>query len=139
MSQSKTLTGTVEIIPEEREYDWGENLTNFFLDVIALLNHTFQTVTASGASTTVNMTNGHNITLALNASTTVTCTNLKQGERYIFAVVQGGAFTLAWADTIKWRSGTAPTITTGASAVDIVTLVDHPTLGLVGSYDQDFR
>jgi hypothetical protein len=138
MSTTADLTGTTHTIPANKEPYWGTWVRTLLLDIISLLNHTFQAVTASTAATSVDLDSGHNVTLGLNANTTVTLTNQRSGERSVFTIVQGGSYTLAWADTVKWPGGSAPTITTGASAVDIVTLVKHPTQGLIGEYGQDY-
>ena len=49
-----------------------------------------------------------------------TPTNLKNGAFYALKVVQNaGSNTLTWASTFKWTGGTAPTLSTGAGAIDI--------------------
>jgi hypothetical protein len=49
-------------------------------------------------------------------------TNLKDGAFYALAVIQnGGSNTLTWNSIFKWASGTAPTLSTAASAKDYFT------------------
>ena len=49
-----------------------------------------------------------------------TPTNLRNGAFYALKVVQNaGSNTLTWASTFKWTNGTAPTLSTSASAIDI--------------------
>jgi hypothetical protein len=49
-------------------------------------------------------------------------TNLKNGAFYALAVIQnGGSNTLTWNSVFKWASGTAPTLSTAASAKDYFT------------------
>ena len=49
-------------------------------------------------------------------------TNLKNGAFYALAVIQnGGSNTLTWNSVFKWAAGTAPTLSTAASAKDYFT------------------
>lgn len=49
-----------------------------------------------------------------------TPTNLKDGAFYALKVVQNaGGNTLTWSSNFKWTNGTAPTLSTGAGAIDI--------------------
>lgn len=56
-------------------------------------------------------------------------TNQKAGGTYIVIVKQDatGSRTLAYGDNYKWPGGTAPTLTTDANAVDILTFVSDGT------------
>lgn len=56
-------------------------------------------------------------------------TNLKDGGTYILRVIQDGtgSRTLAYSGVFKWPNGTAPTLTTTANAVDIITFVSDGT------------
>lgn len=56
-------------------------------------------------------------------------TNLQNGGTYILIVKQDGAGsrTLAYNAVFKWGDATAPTLTTTASAVDILTFVSDGT------------
>lgn len=56
-------------------------------------------------------------------------TNLVNGGTYILRVVQDGtgSRTLAYGTAYKWPGGTAPTLSTGANAVDIITFVSDGT------------
>jgi len=83
-----------------------------------------QSVTASGAATTINFASGDIVTLTLNASTTLTLSNPITGLFYFIKAVQDatGSRTITWPATVKWSGGTAPTLTTTASKTDIITL-----------------
>lgn len=83
-----------------------------------------QSVTASGAATTIDFSSGDIVTLTLNASTTLTLTNPITGLFYFIKAVQDatGSRTITWPGTVKWSGGTAPTLTTTASKTDIITL-----------------
>lgn len=138
MSYSRDFFGTDYTIPARRENGWGAWVSNFLIAIAERLTGTPQAVTADLSTVVVNLALGHNITLDLQVTTEVTLSNQVDGDRYVFFVVQAGGRALTWADTIKWRGGTAPTITGGAGAIDIVTIFNHPTLGLIGDYGQDY-
>lgn len=59
------------------------------------------------------------------ATVAVTLSNPVNGQVYRFLVQQDGTGgrTLTWSTTVKWRGGSAPTLSTGANAIDILTLV----------------
>lgn len=56
-------------------------------------------------------------------------TNLKDGATYILRVIQDatGSRTITWNAAFKWASGTAPTLSTTANAIDIVTFTSDGT------------
>jgi hypothetical protein len=56
-------------------------------------------------------------------------TNLKAGATYVLRVIQDGtgSRTLSWNAAYKFPGGTDPTLSTGASAVDVVTFVSDGT------------
>ena len=56
-------------------------------------------------------------------------TNMKDGATYILRVIQDGtgSRTLAYGAAYKWPGGAAPTLTTTATAVDILTFVSDGT------------
>lgn len=138
MSTQKTLNGTLHLVPETGEYSWGDAVSDYLEDVCDVVNGTFQVVTASGATTTINFANGRNVRLTLNASTTLTLTNPRGGRPMYIHVKQGGSYTLAWPSTVKWQGGTAPTITTGAGARDVIALQYDDSVYL-GDYGQDYK
>ena len=55
--------------------------------------------------------------------------NLKDGATYILKIVQDGvgSRTLTWNAVFKWEGGTAPTLSTAAAAIDIITFVTDGT------------
>jgi hypothetical protein len=63
--------------------------------------------------------------LKLTTSTTITFTNTNPGARYILMLLQDatGSRTVTWPSTVQWAAGTAPTLTTTASKMDIITFV----------------
>lgn len=66
-------------------------------------------------------------------------TNMKAGGVYRFIFVQhaSSAKTLGFGDAYKWPGGTAPTISVGASAIDVLTFVCDGT-SMLGIADQAF-
>jgi hypothetical protein len=81
--------------------------------------------------------------LSLTASvTTFNLNNLMAGEEIKIAITQGAsAFTVAgWASNtqgIKWPAGTAPTITTTASKIDVITFRNDGNF-IYGSFVQNY-
>lgn len=59
------------------------------------------------------------------ASVDVTLSNPVNGQVYRFLLAQdvSGGRVLTWTTTVKWRGGSAPTLTATGSAIDILTLV----------------
>jgi len=138
MSYSRDFYGTAHTIPSRREVNWSSWVSNLLLDIVAKLNGTPQEVIASTAATTIDLSDGHNIDLTLSAQTEITLTNPVEGDRYLIIVQQAASHGITWADTIKWRGGSAPAITAGIGSVDIVTLFYHPDLGYIGDFAQDY-
>lgn len=69
-------------------------------------------------------------TLTLTGNTTFDApTNMKDGGTYVIILKQDatGSRTAAWNAVFKWPGGTAPTLSTAANAVDIVTFVSDGT------------
>lgn len=77
-----------------------------------------------GAGFAVNWNNGNVQYVTIQANRTPTFSNPKEGGRYILAITQGtgGSKLITW-PTVKWRGGTAPTLTTTAGKTDIITFV----------------
>lgn len=139
MSTTKTFCGITYYIPVRKEVGWGDNVTNLLSDLTDKLDGTFQSVTASGAATTIDFANGRNVKLTLNASTTITLSNPISGLGCSIYVKQGGSYTIAWPSTVKWRGGLAPTITTGAGARDLIGMIYESVDNIyLGDFSQDF-
>lgn len=62
-------------------------------------------------------------------------TGIKPGYTYILFLIQDGtgSRTVTWNSVFKWAGGTAPTLSTGAGAVDVLTFVARSTSALYGS------
>lgn len=138
------IDGTSCKIPEDEEEEWGEDLTlalqTVFTRVQQALSYVsgklkitaarfaapFQTKTASGAATTVDVSLGFNVRLLLQASTTLTFSNVRDGERIYLRIKSAGVYTISWPANVKWASGVAPTLS-GTGKVDIVSLMYEAT------------
>jgi hypothetical protein len=78
----------------------------------------------SGATPTTDWTTGaiHKVTLNVNA--TFTFTAPIGVARLMLRLIQGtGGQTATWPASVKWAGAAAPTLSTGAAAVDIVTFM----------------
>ncbi len=83
--------------------------------------------TSYAASVSIDWNNGNvqYLTLASGAQV-ITMTNPVSGGRYILDLRQpssGAAGTVTWPSTVKWPSGTAPTLTTTNNSTDEIALV----------------
>lgn len=87
-----------------------------------------QVVSSSGNTTTINIENGNSVVTTLTENTTIALANPTASDdlcQVIIKITQddaGGAYTVAWPASVDWGGGSAPTISTGNGAVDIVTL-----------------
>ena len=59
------------------------------------------------------------------ATAALTLANGVNGEVYRLLLIQDatGSRVVTWVTTVKWRGGSAPTLSTAANAIDIITLV----------------
>lgn len=88
--------------------------------------------TLSGTSITPTLNTANDFTLTLSGATTIAApTGIVSGHTEIvsFTVTQaaGGGDTVTWNAAYKWAGGTAPTMTSTASAVDVYTGKCYPT------------
>ena len=94
-----------------------------------------------GATITPDFNDSNNmiVTLAGNRAM-ANPSNLKDGASYTVIVKQDatGGRTLSFGTAFKWAGGTAPTLSTGANAVDILTFISDGT-NLYGSFVGDFQ
>jgi len=84
-------------------------------------NNTFLAYGSSGASPSIDWSQGNNQSVTLNANATITFTNPVAGGHYTLYVIQDatGSRTITWPATVRWSNGVTPTLTTAASQVDI--------------------
>mgnify|MGYP003132145397 FL=1 len=95
---------------------------------------------SDGANIAVDFNDGNVATVTLAGNRTLdNPSNPKDGGTYIVIVKQDGtgSRTLAYGGNYKWEGGTAPTLSTGANAVDILTFVSDGT-NMYGVAAQNF-
>jgi hypothetical protein len=99
----------------------------------------------SGATDTIDLTDGnvHNVTLTANCTFTFSNPPASgtSGSFTLFLNQDGtGSRTATWPSEVKWAGGTAPTLTTTASRTDILvfTTIDAGTLWYGAVSGQDF-
>jgi hypothetical protein len=133
------LNDNSHLIPLTGEVDWGDEVNDYLEDISFLLDGTYQEIIATGATTNIDFREQRNTDLTLNASTELVFSNPRAGRPLVFQIFQGGSYTITWPANIKWRGGTAPTITTGAGAIDVVCLLYNSTRNIyTGEFAQDF-
>lgn len=90
----------------------------------------------SGTALEIDWENGNTQLVTLTGDCTFTFSNPASGGRYLIALKQdgSGSHTVTWPSSVKWAAGTAPTLTTTAGHVDIVTFVYFAGLGASGNY-----
>lgn len=76
----------------------------------------------SGTSKTVDWTNAQHQNLTLTGNATLSFTDPAGPTSVVLKIVQDatGSRTVTWPASVKWPGGTAPTLSTGASAEDLV-------------------
>jgi hypothetical protein len=74
---------------------------------------------------TINWDNGNIQKITLTGATSFSANSITDGTTYILKVQQDavGGRTATWSSQFKWSNGTAPTLSVGANAVDIITFV----------------
>jgi hypothetical protein len=94
-------------------------VTNYTESVVAIGN--------SGTSQTLSLTNGTVQTVTMTGNCTFTMPTATAGKSFILIINTGaGSFTGTFT-SVKWPSGTAPTLTTTASRWDIASFVADGT------------
>lgn len=101
----------------------GSTLTN-----PTVTNYTETRFTAnSSTAITLNLTNGTMQDITLTGSATITMPTATAGKSFLLLLRSGaGSYTVTWS-TVKWPSGTAPTVTTTASRMDIYSFYSDGT------------
>jgi hypothetical protein len=80
----------------------------------------------SSTQTTLTLSSASVQTVTLNGNCTFTMPTVTAGASLTLILTQSGSNTAAFTG-VKWPNGTAPSITTGANAVDILTFVSDGT------------
>lgn len=137
----RSSAGTNPSSPNSGDLWWNATNLNFRAGSTTrsiAFNPEAQTVNATGATVTVDLSLGSVVTLNLQSNTSLTLTNPTVGTFIIIAKQDGtGGRTLAYTTTIYWPGGVAPTITTTANYSDIITLVYNGSI-YRGNYAQNY-
>lgn len=83
-----------------------------------------------GATINWNLDDAQTAKVTLGGNRTMAApTNLVDGGTYVLRVIQDGtgSRTITWNSVFKWPGGTAPVLSTAASAVDVITFVSDGT------------
>ena len=94
-------------------------VTNYVEAVVAIGN--------SSTSKTLDLTNGTVQTVTMTGNCTFTMPTATAGKSFILIVSTGAGSYTGTFTSVKWPSGTAPTLTTTASRWDILTFVADGT------------
>lgn len=110
----------------------GFNATNVFGGPAQFNNQVYTTLGTTniptGANHAIDWNNGNVQVLTLASATgtvVVTMSNPASGGQYLLKIIQhaSSAKAITWPANVKWLNGITPTISTGASAVDLVSMV----------------
>ncbi len=102
---------------------------------------TTQTLPVTATSTWNLNSGGMGTATLVNSITSLTISNLPAAGSTAFKIVQGGSgsYTVAWPATVKWASGTAPTLSTAVGKIDMVTCNIFDGTNLLCAYLLDVR
>lgn len=105
-----------------------QTLTNKTLTNPTITNYVETATTANtGSAITLNLADGTIDNLTLTANTTITMPTAVLGKSFIVYLRTGtGGYTVTWS-TVKWPAGTAPTVTSTASRMDIYSFFSDGT------------
>lgn len=101
-------------------------------------------VSSSSNTTTLNLNNARVFTTTLTENTTIAFSNVPADNATSITIVftqdGTGGRTVSWPASVEWAGGSAPTITSSANAVDVVTLMtpDQGTTWYGFTAGQDF-
>lgn len=110
--------------------------------ILLLKEASIPTYTPSGTTQTIDLANNLSHKLDLGSATgdvTLTLSNPRLGVSYIIEVTQDNTTPrdIVWPATVKWAGGSAPTVSTGALAIDTIVLWWNGS-NYRGVYSQNF-
>ena len=120
---SAAVAGTDYVTPTGTE-----TLTNKTLTNPTVTNYTETRFTAnSSTAITLDLANGTMQDITLTGTATITMPTAVAGKSFILLLRSGaGSYSVTWT-TVKWPGGTAPTVTTTASRLDIYSFFSDGT------------
>jgi hypothetical protein len=96
------------------------------ISVVGGGKETVNTVASAGATPTINLANGNvqMVTLSANATISLTgATNSVACSLSLYLAQNGtGGWTVTWPASVKWPSGVAPALSSGANKIDLIIL-----------------
>jgi hypothetical protein len=115
------------------------NAANNAITNVATLTFDQELAQTSSGAVTVDWLSAQKQVVTINANTTFTFTAPAGVCNILLRLVQGASapFTVTWPGTVLWVGGTAPTLSTGAGDIDIVSLYWNGT-NYFGSYGIGF-
>jgi len=125
---NKTIAFGSNTLTDVASTDTAQTLTNKTLTNPTVTNYTETRFTAnSSTAITLNLANGTMQDITLTGSATITMPTATAGKSFILLLRSGaGSYTVTWT-TVKWPGGTAPTVTTTASRLDIYSFFSDGT------------
>jgi hypothetical protein len=94
------------------------------LEVNEMIVFDEEVVNSSSGSVTIDWNEGNRQYIAISGNITALNFTNPSGNKpgsFVLILVQGGSYTVSgWDSDIKWPGGTAPTITTGSGAIDVI-------------------
>ena len=139
-SDKVTIAAATPTVPADIEFDHVGIGTPEDASIRLLIDGQYGSLTndkgSSGTSITVNWHDGNTQLLTLTGNCVLTFSNPIDGGRYLLLLEQDGtgSRTVTWPSNVKWKAGTAPTLTTTAGHVDLCTFVFVAGLGASGNY-----
>ncbi len=124
---TNTGAGTITITPDTATAaNFEAGTAAKMLDAAVVF--TSETTTTYGATTALDFNTFINSKVTLTGNTTLTCSNIKAGQAGQIRLIQDGTGTrvitpnsaAGWCSQFRFASATIPTLTTSASAVDIL-------------------
>lgn len=107
---------------------WSSTISATSLTNPTITNYTETRFTAnSSTAITLDLANGTMQDITLTGSPTITMPTATAGKSFLLMLRSGaGSYTVTWS-TVKWPGGTAPTVTTTASRMDIYSFYSDGT------------
>lgn len=125
---NKTIAFGSNTLTDVASTNTSQTLTNKTLTNPTVTNYVETRFTAnSSTAITLDLTNGTMQDITMTGTATITMPTATAGKSFVLLLRSGaGSYTVTWS-TVKWPSGTAPTVTTTASRMDIYSFYSDGT------------